>query len=820
MKHLSLAALILLLASCAAGTTTDSFCRVENGQFLRDGAPYYYVGTNFWYGPILASDAEGGNWDRLTAELDSLKALGIDNLRVLAGADGPDGIPSKVEPTMMKEPGVYDERLFVGLDRFLAELDKRDMHAVLYLNNSWEWSGGYWQYLEWAGAGHCIIPAVEGWREYMATAWQFITNEKAKELFADHIRTVVSRVNTVSGLAYKDDPAIFSWQICNEPRCFSHVDSVQTAFADWLWSTAALIKSLDPNHMVSTGSEGKWGCEGRLDLFEKIHSCPDIDYLTIHIWPYNWQWITQETVREDAPAAIDSTAEYLDMHIEVARRLDKPVVVEEFGYPRDGFRFAKGTPTEGRDSYYDYIFSRVVESASEGDVFAGVNFWGWGGLAEQSTESIDWQKGDDYCGDPAQEQQGLNSVYLADRSTVEVITKATLALKTLLSAEDNDTEQTVNTANATGDASLSFTQGGREELLASLKSWAGVGKVLYGHQDDPCYGHAWRSWDLNDWPLPLADDGSEPTDFADKPEVPVRAGSDVADVCGDAPAVVGFDLGGIELGRLVNIDGVPFDLIREAAVRQYEAGGVVTFSWHPRNPLTGGDSWDISSKNVVAGITGGGAVRDTMLVWLGRAADFLASLRTAEGEPIPVIFRPWHEHTGSWFWWGRDLCSVEQYVALWHLTYDYLVGERGLTKLVWAYSPGAVSDEVGYMERYPGDEVVDILGVDCYQYGKSMKKFTALLDKSLALVSGLAQEHGKVAALTESGYEGIPDAAWWTKGLYKGLKNHPVAYVLTWRNAWDRPGHYFGPWEGSADAENFRAFHKLPGTVFLNDLRN
>ncbi len=428
MKTLKLATLIIavsFVASCnsADNSQADFYC-VKDGQFIKNDTPYYYVGTNFWYGPILASDTEAGNFDRLTAELDSLKAAGIDNLRVLAGGDGQPGLATRIEPTLQPEAGVYNENVFVGLDRFLDELRKRDMTAVLYIGNAWEWSGGYWQYLEWAGAGKAVIPAVDGWPKYMATASQFITNDKAKSIFADHVRTLVTRVNSLSGIAYKDDPAIFSWQIANEPRCFSTEDSVKTVFADWLWESAALIRSLDPNHMISAGSEGSWGCENDMALYEKIHSCPDIDYLTIHIWPYNWSWISADAVKEGAQNAITNTDEYIDAHLEVARRLGKPVVIEEFGFPRDGFRFAKGSPTEGRDAYYAHIFGRVAQSAEENGPLAGANFWGWGGLAGQSETNIYWQRGDDYCGDPAQEEQGLNSVYLSDGSTIEVIAAA------------------------------------------------------------------------------------------------------------------------------------------------------------------------------------------------------------------------------------------------------------------------------------------------------------------------------------------------------------------------------------------------------------
>ena len=350
------------------------------------------------------------------------------NLRVLVGGDGPDGIPTRVSPTLQKEPGVYNDTIFRGLDYLLAEMAERDMKAVLYINNSWEWSGGYGMYLEWAGAGKALIPAEVGYTAYCESVSQFVTNEKAKEFFFDHVRHVVSRTNTVTGKPYKDDPAIFSWQIGNEPRCFRPDSLGQAAFVDFMWTTAALIKSIDPNHMVSSGSEGRHGCEGSLPLWEKVHSCPDIDYMNIHIWPYNWSWVREKTLKTNLPIAIANTDEYINEHLAIAEKYGKPVVLEEFGFPRDDFQFAQGTPTTSRDEYYRHVFGRIVEAAEEGGLFAGLNFWGWGGLAGQSQTNIYWQPGDDYCGDPAQEQQGLNSVYACDESTVAVIKEATDAI--------------------------------------------------------------------------------------------------------------------------------------------------------------------------------------------------------------------------------------------------------------------------------------------------------------------------------------------------------------------------------------------------------
>jgi mannan endo-1,4-beta-mannosidase len=292
---------------------------------------------------------------------------------------------------------------------------------VLYINNAWEWSGGFGQYLEWAGEGAPLSTVDAVWSEYCARNSQFVMNEQAKSMFAENVKNIVSRVNTVTGKPYSEDPAIFSWQICNEPRFFVAKDEIREDFVQWLYETAALIKSLDPNHMVSSGSEGSFGCETEMDTFIRVHECPDIDYLTMHIWPLNWSWVTKDTLAENLQNAIDNTNDYIDQHIAAADSIGKPLVLEEFGFPRDGFVFTKGSPTTLRDAFYTNAFERLLASKNEGGKFAGINFWTWGGLAEQNPEHIMWQKGDDYCGDPAQEQQGLNSVYLTDESTLAII---------------------------------------------------------------------------------------------------------------------------------------------------------------------------------------------------------------------------------------------------------------------------------------------------------------------------------------------------------------------------------------------------------------
>lgn len=406
-----MSAALLLASACSS---RPGFVHVEDGRFIRNGEPYGFVGTNFWYGPILASDGRGGDYDRLVRELDTLKALGLENLRVMVGADGPDGDPFRVEPALQTAPGVYNDTLLLGLDRFMAELGKRGMQAVLYLNNSWEWSGGYGRYIEWTTGERALLPLVDGYKPYTVQMQKFQTNKAAQELFFNHIRAIVGRTNSVTGKPYSEDPAIFSWQISNEPRCFSDDPEIRAGFIGWLSESARLIKELDPNHMVSTGSEGLVGCEIDPELLEQVHSIGDIDYMTIHIWPYNWRWVQADRLTEDLDKVFAMTDEYIGLNREVALRHGMPVVVEEFGYPRDGFSEQREAATTGRDRFYEHIIALVSDGTLD-----GANFWGWSGFAEP--EHSEWKPGDDYTADPPHEPQGLYGVYVTDSSTVEII---------------------------------------------------------------------------------------------------------------------------------------------------------------------------------------------------------------------------------------------------------------------------------------------------------------------------------------------------------------------------------------------------------------
>jgi mannan endo-1,4-beta-mannosidase len=330
------------------------------------------------------------------------------------------------------------------------------------------------------------------------------------------------------------------------------------------------------------------------------------------------------------------------------------------------------------------------------------------------------------------------------------------------------------------------------QLLDLLAQTPGKG-YLFGHHDDTLYGIGWEG---------------------------DSARSDVKSVCGDYPAIISFDLGHIELGDSASLDNVTFERIRQESIRQYERGGVVSMSWHLNNPLTGGDAWDVSDTTVVASVLPGGAQHQKFVGWLDRLADFLDSVKTPEGVEVPILFRPWHEHTGSWFWWGQKLCSDEQYKALWQLTYNHL-SERGTNQhLLYAYSPGGEGcvDSTAYLQRYPGDDIIDVMGFDCYQFGPS-DKYLEDMHHSLATLQQVSQAHGKVMAVTETGFEGIPDAEWWTGTLTEAIGDAPISYVLVWRNAREKVGHFYAPYPGQASADDFVKFYQSTRTRFCGDLK-
>ncbi|WP_170319540.1 glycoside hydrolase 5 family protein [Polyangium spumosum] len=413
----------------AEATSAAGFVRASEGHFQRDGKPYTFLGANFWYGMNLGAEGPEGDRARLARELDRLAALGVTNLRILAATEGPESEPWRILPVLQPSPGEYHEASLLGLDFLLKEMKARGMVAVVCLNNFWPWSGGMAQYLRWSGAGPIPYPPPEpggSWGGYQAYTASFYSNPAAVEASHDLIRMLLGRRNHFTGVRYTDDPTIMAWELANEPRGGANVE----AFNAWIERTAALIKSLDPRHLVTTGTEGEtlWPRRSGLDLV-KNHRSSSIDYITAHVWVQNWG-----IYDPGRPATFDSAIQvmtaYLERHIEQAKILGKPLVVEEFGFPRDRGRHDPDATTTARDRYYRAVFEVVLEAIRKGEPVGGANFWAWSGEGRPRLPGGHWRKGDAFLGDPPHEAQGWYGVYDTDQTTLRVIAEYTRKIAT------------------------------------------------------------------------------------------------------------------------------------------------------------------------------------------------------------------------------------------------------------------------------------------------------------------------------------------------------------------------------------------------------
>ena len=430
MMHLRLRILLTGLLWLAAGPApaaeADGFVTVADGRFRLDGAPYCFVGANLWYGAYLGAETAFGDRERLGRELDLLRAHGITNLRVL-GASEQSPFRKALQVTFRDAGDRYNETLLRGLDYLLDELAERDMHAVIFLNNFWEWSGGMGTYLYWTNGGEFVDlgDPEHPWPAFPDFTAGFYESEAANRLFRHYVETLVTRTNTVNGKPYADDPAIMAWQLANEPRPgyrnelgFSRLES----YYRWIAETAGLIRSLDPNHLVSIGSEGTMGCLQDETCYLEAHAIEAIDYLTFHMWPKNWSWFDAQNPGDTFSSTREKADAYITDHLAFAEQLGKPVVLEEFGLERDGGAFDPAATVTLRDRLYGQVFEHVERSLAHGGPFAGTNFWTWGGYGRAQHDDYLWQAGDvSFTGDPPQEAQGLNSVFAGDATTLDAI---------------------------------------------------------------------------------------------------------------------------------------------------------------------------------------------------------------------------------------------------------------------------------------------------------------------------------------------------------------------------------------------------------------
>lgn len=323
---------------------------------------------------------------------------------------------------------------------------------------------------------------------------------------------------------------------------------------------------------------------------------------------------------------------------------------------------------------------------------------------------------------------------------------------------------------------------------------------MFGHQDTDAYGVGWKG-DANR--------------------------SDIKDVTGSFPAVHGWDLG--KIGQPDNIDGVPFGKMLDWIRQTYERGGINTISWHVDNPLTGESSW--SKGDAVKESLPGGKANAKFREHLEHLAEFLGQCKSGDTY-IPIIFRPWHEHNGDWFWWGKGNAGEQDYIKLWKYTVEFLRDEKGFHHLIYAFSPDRSRIDISnfkksYLYAYPGDDYVDIIGLDNYwdvglKYNKQSKE-----NRRRDFISGLkgltsiASEKRKVAAVTETGLEAVTNPQWFTTVVLEPIRSDPaiqIAYLMVWRN--DREDHHYAPYKGHPAEKDFIIFFDDKSTLFESDLQN
>ena len=326
--------------------------------------------------------------------------------------------------------------------------------------------------------------------------------------------------------------------------------------------------------------------------------------------------------------------------------------------------------------------------------------------------------------------------------------------------------------------------------------------ILFGHQHATEYGHGWfRDADL--------------AAGADR--------SDVKSVTGSHPAVIGVDFSGLS-GQPDNAIARTKESLRKTIADTYDRGGITTVAWHFSNPASGGGFYwkDSVSEPAVRLIIPGGSHHEKYKAILSTIAELAKSIKGKDGKLAPMVFRPWHEFDGNWFWWGRSHCTVDEFKTLWRFTVSYLRDSLQVHNFIYAFSPDCIfSSEQEYLERYPGDEWVDMVGMDNYaDWGRDRYDIATGVRK-LRIVSDYSVKHGKLAAFTETGLESIPNKTWWTETLLNALKssNLRLTYVLVWRNDARSATHFYAPYPGQVSEADFIKFYNDPFTLFEKDLK-
>ncbi len=292
--------------------------------------------------------------------------------------------------------------------------------------------------------------------------------------------------------------------------------------------------------------------------------------------------------------------------------------------------------------------------------------------------------------------------------------------------------------------------------------------------------------------------------------------SDVRDVCGSYPAIYSWDANKICLNE-------DWPDTKYRITEAFNRGGINTICWHQKDPQGRHFySENVNYENIVETILPGGEYHDFYKNTLHNLALFYKSLRGEKGQSIPIIFRPYHEHTGGWFWWGQGQCTTEEYIELWQFTTHYLRDSLNVHNLIYAISPSAndFNNEDTYFNIYPGDDYVDIYGFDFYFRNNTSEAEVQQFKSNCQVVSELSMKYIKLCAVTEVGEEAIPTLDWFTRGLLAPIKDNDIAtrisYAAVWRNS--TTSHHYAPYPGHSSVPDFMNFFNDPYTLFEDNL--
>ena len=315
---------------------------------------------------------------------------------------------------------------------------------------------------------------------------------------------------------------------------------------------------------------------------------------------------------------------------------------------------------------------------------------------------------------------------------------------------------------------------------------------IFGHQNDLLNGRKWRF-----------DEG----------------GSDTKDVCGDYPGVYAVDVASFMDGREVPLQTLSENPHKLRTIKEaYDRGMVVMACMHLNNPLTGGDSWDNSSNQVAAEILKAGSpTNEKFNVWLDNLAALAKDLKGSDGLQIPIVLRPFHEHGHEWSWWGSTCTTAAEYVALWKFLVDGMKA-RGVHSFIYAISPAmnGKQTESDFLYRWPGDDYVDFMGMDCYL---GINNTTFL--NNLKCLKSVAEGKKKPCGVTEIGVEGFQVADYWITNIAAPMAGRKMSMLVTWSNKFDPMGTgnvYYSVFPGHPSEESFRAMYDRPDTFFCEDL--